>query len=128
MRTDSLPAALPTSPPTSLQTPPQSALNQAGRAQAATATQATGRGTLAADSDKPVDPAALQQSVATLNQFIQPHEGSIEFSIDEDSGKTLLKIIDKETDTVLMQFPSKDALALAKTLGKTAGMLIRDSA
>lgn len=125
MRTDSLPA----SPPTLLQTAPQSALNtnaplnQASRAQAAKTAQAT-----APDREKPVDPAALQQSVATLNQFIQPHEGSIEFSIDEDSGKTLLKIIDKETDTVLMQFPSKDALALAKTLGKTAGMLIRDSA
>lgn len=125
MRTDSLPAAPPTALPTATHsalnnTAPHTTapLNQAGRAQA----------TQAADSEKPVDQAALQQSVATLNQFIQPHEGSIEFSIDEDSGKTLLKIVDKETDTVLMQFPSKDALALAKTLGKTAGMLIRDSA
>ncbi|MDE2428237.1 MAG: flagellar protein FlaG [Burkholderiales bacterium] len=75
-----------------------------------------------------VDTAALKKSVSTLNEFIQPHFGSIEFSVDDTSGKTLLKIVDKETDAVLMQIPSKEALALAQSLGQKSGNLIKATA
>lgn len=76
------------------------------------------------------DAASLKKAVAALNDSIQPHFGSIEFSVDEDSGKTLLKIVDTETNTLLMQIPSKQALALASAQddGKRQGLLIKDSA
>ncbi|MDO8651496.1 MAG: flagellar protein FlaG [Undibacterium sp.] len=77
---------------------------------------------------KPVDTALLKKSVAAINDFVQPHLGNIEFSLDDDSGKTLLKIIDKETNTVLMQFPSKEALALSQNIGNLKGFFIKDSA
>lgn len=75
-----------------------------------------------------VDNAQIKKSVAVINEFIQPHAGSIEFSIDDTSGKTLLKIIDKETNTVLMQFPSKEALALSQNIGNLKGFLVNDTA
>lgn len=76
------------------------------------------------------DAASLKKAVAALNDSIQPHFGSIEFSVDEDSGKTLLKIVDTETNTLLMQIPSKQALALASAqdAGTRQGLLIKDSA
>ncbi len=82
----------------------------------------------AAPEAAPPDPATLKKSVEALNAFIQPHVANIEFSLDTDSGKTLLKIVDKETDTVLMQFPSKEALALSRSVGKLKGFLIKDTA
>ena len=75
-----------------------------------------------------VDHAALKKSVDALNNFIQPHLGNIEFSLDPDSGKELLKVVDKDTNTVLLQIPSKQALALAQDLGNLKGFLIKDSA
>jgi flagellar protein FlaG len=76
------------------------------------------------------DAASLKKAVAALNDSIQPHFGSIEFSIDEQSGKTLLKIVDTETNTLLMQIPSKQALALASAqdAGTRQGLFIKDSA
>jgi flagellar protein FlaG len=81
------------------------------------------------DAAKP-DAASLKKAVAALNDSIQPHFGSIEFSIDEQSGKTLLKIVDTETNTLLMQIPSKQALALASAqdTGTRQGLFIKDSA
>lgn len=90
--------------------------------------------TLPADSSDAAAPATepdaakLKQSVADLNQYAQPREGSIEFSLDETSGKTLLRVIDKETNTVLLQVPSKQALALSESIGQSTGLLIKDSA
>lgn len=76
------------------------------------------------------DAASLRKAVAALNNSVQPHFGSIEFSIDEQSGKTLLKIVDTETNTLLMQIPSKQALALASAqdAGTRQGLFIKDSA
>jgi flagellar protein FlaG len=76
------------------------------------------------------DAASLKKAVAALNDSVQPHFGSIEFSIDEQSGKTLLKIVDTETNTLLMQIPSKQALALASAqdAGTRQGLFIKDSA
>lgn len=79
-------------------------------------------------ASKPVDAETLKKSVEAINAFIQPHAGSIEFSIDQSSGKILLKIVDTKTDTVLMQIPSKAALALSQDIGNLKGFLIKDSA
>ena len=86
--------------------------------------------TSATDPAARPDAASLKKAVAALNDSVQPHFGSIEFSIDEQSGKTLLKIVDTETNTLLMQIPSKQALALASAqdAGTRQGLFIKDSA
>ena len=75
------------------------------------------------------DAAALKKSVETLNSFVQPRQGNIEFNLDTTTGKTLLQVVDTETNTVLLQIPSKLALALAQDAGSTTqGLLIKSSA
>ena len=75
------------------------------------------------------DAAALKKSVETLNNFVQPRQGNIEFNLDTTTGKTLLQVVDTETNTVLLQIPSKLALALAQDAGSTTqGLLIKSSA
>ena len=80
--------------------------------------------TLATATEK----AELKKTTDALNRYIQPQQGSLEFSVDESSGKTLLKVVDTETNQVLLQLPSKQALALSESVGKTPGMLLSDSA
>lgn len=82
----------------------------------------------AADASQTVDQAALQQSLDHLNRFIQPREGSIEFTLDVASGKALLQVVDTETKAVLLQVPSKQALALSQSIGQATGQLIKDQA
>lgn len=75
---------------------------------------------------RPADRKQLDEAVAALNKFIKPLNSAIEFSIDEDSGRTLVKVVDTETNDVLRQFPSKEALAISQSLDKFSGLLVRE--
>ena len=74
------------------------------------------------------DAADLKRSVDALNKFLKPVASNIEFSIDQDSGRTLVKVVDTDTNTVIRQTPSKEVLAIAKELDKLQGLLIREKA
>ena len=70
----------------------------------------------------------LQDSVEALNEFISPHNTSLRFSIDDESGTVVVKVTDLETKEVIKQFPSEDALDLAKALDKLKGLLVQQEA
>ena len=74
------------------------------------------------------DPAALKQRVDELNAAMKIHASSIEFSIDDDSGRTIVKVVDTDTDTVLRQYPSKELLAISKQIDKFQGMFVQTQA
>lgn len=84
----------------------------------------------APEASKPVavSDAELKRSLEAINKFLQPTNGAIEFSVDEDSNRTIVKIVDTKTQTVLRQIPSKEALEIAKDLDKLQGLLVRDKA
>lgn len=67
-------------------------------------------------------------AVKTLNNFVEKAAPGIQFSVDESTGKTVVKIIDIETKTLLRQIPSAEALSIAKSLDKLQGLLIRERA
>ncbi|MBC3861398.1 flagellar protein FlaG [Undibacterium jejuense] len=72
---------------------------------------------------------SLRKSAAALNQNSQPHFGSIEYTVDQQSDKMVLRVVDQETKQVLLQIPSKVALILSETIGSGgAGNLIHESA
>ncbi len=73
-------------------------------------------------------PDEVQQAVNTLNKFVSPITQALEFSMDEDSGKTIVKVIDNETQTVLRQIPSVEALEISRTLDRLQGLLVRQTA
>lgn len=52
----------------------------------------------------------------------------VSFAMDEESGKTIVKIVDTATQQVLRQFPSEEALSIAHSIDKMQGLLIRDKA
>ena len=84
----------------------------------------------AAAAAKPAPPgdAEVQRAIAEVNKYLKQSANSVQFSIDEDSGKTVVKIVDPETDTVIRQIPSEQAVAISKDLAKLQGLLVRDKA
>lgn len=73
-----------------------------------------------AGNDKPVkqDPRELKEAVAgavrQMNDYIQTVNRDLSFSVDELSGKTVIKVIDAETKEVIRQIPPEEILALAR--------------
>ncbi len=70
----------------------------------------------------------LDNAVAAINEFLKPVASSLEFSIDKDSGRTVVQVIDTTTNDIIRQFPSKQALAISNELSKLQGMLVQDKA
>ena len=90
---------------------------------------ATENGTIAPQqADKEPSREQLTKAVSALNQSSQMKTQGIEFSIDEDSQRTVVKVIDQETKEVLRQIPTREALELAKTFDSAKGSLISQSA
>ena len=98
-------------------------------ARPATARAATENSTLAPlQASKEPSREQLNKAVSELNQSSQMKTQGIEFSIDEDSQRTVVKVIDQETKEVLRQIPTREALELAKTFDSAKGSLISQSA
>lgn len=47
----------------------------------------------------------------------------LQFSIDKDIGKTIIKVVDSTTNEVIRQIPSEELVTLAKNMDKLEGML-----
>ena len=89
---------------------------------------ATENGTVAPQqADKEPSREQLTKAVSALNQSSQMKTQGIEFTIDEDSQRTVVKVIDQETKEVLRQIPTREALELAKTFDSAKGSLISQS-
>ena len=76
----------------------------------------------------PPPPAKVQQAIKDANKTIQTLAQSLQFSVDEDSGDMVIKVMDKETKEVIRQIPSKEMLEIAKRLDEFRGLLIRNKA
>ena len=70
----------------------------------------------------------LNKAVSELNQSPRIKSQNLQFSIDEDSKRTVVKVIDQETKEVLRQIPTKEALEIAKSFELAKGQLIDQSA
>ncbi|WP_435274296.1 flagellar protein FlaG [Psychrobium sp. nBUS_13] len=63
----------------------------------------------------------LQEFVGSLNKGLQ-------FSVDEDSGRDVIKVIDRETEEIVRQYPSEEVLELVAKLSDAAGNFINSQA
>jgi flagellar protein FlaG len=89
--------------------------------------------TASANPAKPVQAPAptepeVKQSLDAVNKYLKVNSNGLEFSQDEDTGKTLVKIVDTATGTVIQQIPTQQAVDISKDLSKLQGLLVKDRA
>ena len=70
----------------------------------------------------------LKEAVKATNDFVSLVNNAVEFSLDDDTGITVVKVIDKNTKEVIRQIPSEEMLAIAKALDTVQGLLVRQKA
>jgi flagellar protein FlaG len=64
---------------------------------------------------------------AQLESYLQSIGRSLQFSIDSDSGRTVVSVKDMATGDVIRQIPSEEALRLAQALGQPGGSALLDT-
>ena len=75
------------------------------------------------DSDPGKKSEELEAAVKQMEQFFQSVHRNLEFSIDEASGKVVVKVIASETGEVVRQLPSAEALKIADSLHNAHSLL-----
>ncbi len=80
--------------------------------------------------NKKVEPSReqLEDAVKATNDFLKPINNGIQFSLDDDTGKTIVKVIDLATKDVIRQFPSEEMLSIAKAIDQMKGLLVHQKA
>ncbi len=70
----------------------------------------------------------VKQAVQKIQGTVDNLAHNLRFSIDEDTGKTIIKVMDAHTNEVIRQIPSKEAVEIARTLDKVQGLLFNGKA
>jgi len=69
----------------------------------------------------------IEAAVKKLNDFVASNKRNINFTIDDDTGRTVVKLMDSENN-VLRQIPSEEVLRVLKSLEKNKGLFLEDHA
>jgi len=79
--------------------------------------------------------ATLEQAekvVEQLNNHAQSVNRDLQFSVDDDSGKTVIKVVNSNTAELVRQIPSEEVLRLSQTIRdsveQTTGVIVHTSA
>jgi flagellar protein FlaG len=98
-------------------------------ASAGTVSGATGASEAGAGGD-PATAARIKAAVDVANQQLNQSNHELAFVFDDKLGRILVKIIDRQTNTVVRQVPSEEMLAAARALSGTPprGALLKSKA
>jgi len=76
----------------------------------------------------PLDSQAFASAVKDITEKVQNFQRSLQFHVDEDSGRTIITVIDKETDEVIRQIPPEEVLTLAEQFRRGGGLFVETEA
>lgn len=69
------------------------------------------------------DQGKLKAAVQEIEKFVQSVKRNLEFSIDEASGKVVVKVIASDSGEVVRQIPNEEVLKLANSLNDASSLL-----
>lgn len=95
----------------------QNVVPKAGAAKVSTiGTVNTSGSTQSANSVTSVSTEDVKAAVKQMKDFVQVISRQLQFDVDDDSGRTVVRVLDKDTGDVIRQIPSDEVLALARHL------------
>lgn len=65
----------------------------------------------------------LQEVVNKLQDYVDKYERDLKFSVDDDTGRTVVRLLDNENN-VVKQYPTEEVLSLISHLEQNKGLFI----
>ncbi|MDB6061226.1 MAG: hypothetical protein JWM78_1329 [Verrucomicrobiaceae bacterium] len=97
--------------------------SSASGAQASSAAASQPASTTTTQESNAADSAKLTAAVTKLNDYVQNVQRNLSFSVDKDSGQTVIKVLDVQTNEVIRQIPPAETLRLAASLEERMAQL-----
>jgi len=64
----------------------------------------------------------IDEAVNEVNSHFQASHREIQFAVDDDSGRTVIKVMDMDTKEMIRQIPSEEVLKFARMLEEGADL------
>jgi flagellar protein FlaG len=89
---------------------------------------ATASSATQADNGSAASREEVEAAVATIQDFVQSVRRDLNFSLEEGSGRVVVKVTDSGSGDVIRQIPSEEALQLAENLSEVRSLLFKAEA
>ena len=66
----------------------------------------------------------LELAVAKLNDYVQNTERKLNFQLDDEAGITIIRVYDKQSEELIRQIPSEEAVSLAQKLNQEEPLML----
>ena len=80
------------------------------------------------ENRKKLDPEFLERISQELNDEFRIFNTALSFSVDDNTGRTVIKILDQETEKVVREIPTDDMLRIAAKLTDAIGRIVDETA
>lgn len=80
------------------------------------------------ESLKEYQKSEIENKVSQLNDHMQNLDRNLQFSVDEQSGSSVITIRDTETEEIIRQFPSDEVLNARSAIERVKGLLLETKA
>ncbi|WP_225830931.1 flagellar protein FlaG [Pseudomonas sp. MM211] len=70
----------------------------------------------------------VDNAVTSIQSFVQNIRRDLNFSVDDSSGRVVVKVTDRASGDVIRQLPSEEALRLAESLEEVRSLLFKAEA
>ena len=70
----------------------------------------------AQEVDVELSQKALEKVVSQLNAYIQNTQRDVDFSVDDSTGRVVVRVVDSVSEEVIRQIPSEEMLAISRHL------------
>jgi len=74
------------------------------------------------------DRLAVRQATESLNQYFALHRAELHFSVDDDTDRLVVKVVDVRDGSLIRQIPDEQALRMAQALHSEMPALFKQKA
>jgi flagellar protein FlaG len=70
----------------------------------------------------------LKEAAQKINEFVESISHDLQFTVDKDTNRMVVKVVERKSGEVIRQIPSEETLEIAKALDTLKGLIIRKKA
>lgn len=71
---------------------------------------------------------AVVEAANKANQAISAMKSNLQFTVDDNTGINIVKVVDTETKQTIRQIPSEEMITIAQRLDELKGLLVKNTA
>ena len=71
-------------------------------------------------------PEEVKQAVKDIQEFVSTVTTDLRFTVDKETGRTIVSVVDSKTKQIVRQIPSEEIMKIARNIDRMQGLLFSD--